>query len=81
MNNLTPFLLASLIVGLWLPLAMLPPIFTTLAPAWPAYHLGQLALKVVGHDSGGATWVHLLVLAVVTAVFLLLAQRRLSVAE
>lgn len=75
------YLPMAFLSGLWLPLAMLPPIFATLAPAWPAYHLGQLALKVVGHDSGGATWVHLLVLAVVTAVFLLLAQRRLSAAE
>lgn len=75
------YLPMAFLSGLWLPLAMLPPIFTTLAPAWPAYHLGQLALKVVGHDSGGATWVHLLVLAVVTAVFLFLAQRRLSAAE
>lgn len=75
------YLPMAFLSGLWLPLAMLPAIFTTLAPAWPAYHLGQLALKVVGHDEGGATWVHLLVLAVVTAAFLLLAQRRLSAAE
>ncbi len=75
------YLPMAFLSGLWLPLAMLPAIFTTLAPAWPAYHLGQLALKVVGHDSGGATWGHLLVLAVVTAAFLLLAQRRLSAAE
>jgi len=75
------YLPMGILSGLWLPLTMLPGIFSTLAPVWPAYHLGQLALKVVGQDDGGAVWLHLLVLGVVTVVFLALAQRRLSAAE
>ncbi len=75
------YLPMAFLSGLWLPLSMLPDILSTLGPAWPAYHLGQLALKVVGHDEGGATWLHLLVLGVVAIVFFVLAQRRLSAAE
>ncbi len=66
--------------GLWMPLSILPDIFTRLAPVWPAYHLGQLAMKVVGHDAGGQPWLHLGVLGVVTGVFFMLARRRLVVA-
>lgn len=75
------YLPMSFLSGLWLPLAMLPDALAMLAPVWPTYHLGQLALKVVGHDGGDATWLHLLVLAVFTMVFFVLAQRRLAAAE
>ncbi len=74
------FLPMAFLSGLWMPLAVLPDIFGRLAPAWPAYHLGQIALKVVGHDAGGPPWLHLAVLAMVTAVFFLLARRRLAAA-
>ena len=57
------------------------PYWPLAAPAWPAYHLGQLGLKVVGHDAGGPVWLHLLALAVVAIAFFVLAQRRLSRAE
>lgn len=75
------YLPMAFLSGLWLPLSMLPAIFGKIAPVWPAYHLSQLALKVVGYDEGGAVWLHLLVLAVVTLAFFILAQRRLSAAE
>lgn len=75
------YLPMAFLSGLWLPLAMLPAIFGKLAAAWPAYHLGQVALKVVGHDAGQPLWLHAIVLAAVMAVFALLAQRRLSTAE
>lgn len=75
------YLPMAFLSGLWLPLTMLPAFFGTFAAAWPAYHLGQVALKVVGHDAGQPLWLHALVLAVVTVVFSLLAQRRLSAAE
>ncbi|MFT4179812.1 MAG: ABC transporter permease [Thermomonas sp.] len=75
------YLPMAFLSGLWLPLAMLPSVIGKQAVAWPAYHLGQLALKVVGYDQGGALAIHLLVLAAFTAVFFLLAQRRLSAAE
>lgn len=64
--------------GLWMPLSMLPPVVAKIAPLWPAWHLGQLALKVVGHDSGAPVAMHLSVLAAFTLVFFLLARRRLS---
>lgn len=72
------YLPMAFLSGLWLPLSMLPDLLGKLAPAWPAYHLGQLALKVVGHDQGMPAWLHVLVLAVVSGVFFALAQRRLS---
>jgi len=64
--------------GLWLPLHVLPAIFAKLAPLWPAYHLGQIALKVVGQDAGGNLALHLATLAIVTVGFFLLARRRLA---
>ena len=75
------YLPMAFLSGLWLPLSMLPGALATAAPAWPAYHLGQLGLKVVGHDAGGPVWLHLLVLAVVAIAFFVLAQRWLSRAE
>ena len=75
------YLPMAFLSGLWLPLAMLPAFLAKIAPVWPAYHLGQLALKVVGHDQGQPAWLHLLALAAVTALFFVLAQRRLSAAE
>ena len=72
-GNAAPVLLNALYLpmaflsGLWLPLSMLPDWLARLAPAWPAYHLAQLALKVVGHDDGHGAWLHIAVLAGVTA--------------
>lgn len=64
--------------GLWLPLSMLPPAMSTVAPLWPAWHHGQLALKAVGMDAGVPAWLHVLVLAVVTGCCLAMAVSRLS---
>jgi ABC-2 type transport system permease protein len=75
------YLPMSFLSGLWMPLSMLPGWLAGIAPVWPAYHLSQLALKIVGHDGGGAAWLHLLVLAGLTAVFFTLARRRLAAAE
>lgn len=72
------YLPLSLLSGLWLPLEMLPGVFGTLAPLWPPYHAGQLALKVVGMDAGQPVWLHLAMLALVTAGFFLLARTRLA---
>ncbi|MGY0634657.1 ABC transporter permease [Luteimonas sp. A478] len=74
------FLPMAFLSGLWMPLSVLPEVFNRLAPVWPAYHLGQAAMKVVGHDAGGSLWLHLGVLGVVTGVFFILAQRRLAAA-
>lgn len=75
------YLPMSFLSGLWLPLTMLPGVLAKLAVVWPAYHFGQLALKVVGYDQGQPVWLHVLVLAGFVGLFFLLAQRRLSRAE
>ena len=56
------YLPLALLSGLWLPLSMLPAFFGQIAPLWPAWHLGQLALKVVGHDGGHPVWLHVAML-------------------
>jgi len=86
-GNAAPVLLNALYLpmaflsGLWLPLSMLPEWIARAAPVWPAYHLAQLAQKLVGHDGGTAAWVHVLALAAITGACFMLAQRRLSAAE
>lgn len=69
------YLPMSFMSGLWLPLQILPAVFAKLAPVWPAFHLGQIALKVVDHDAGGSLAWHLLVLA---GAFFVLARARLA---
>ncbi len=68
----------ALLSGLWLPLRMLPAVVEQIAPLWPAWHLGQLALKLVDQDSGRPVWMHVTVLLGFTAICLFLAQRRLQ---
>ena len=72
------YLPMALLSGLWMPLSMLPGIFTTLAPLWPAWHLSQLSLKLIGADAGMAPALHIAMLAAVTAAFFFLALRRLA---
>lgn len=72
------YLPMAFLSGLWLPLSMLPDVFAKLAPMWPSYHLGQMALAVVGMDDGRPLWLHFCVLAVVAVVFFALARRRLA---
>lgn len=72
------YLPMSFLSGLWLPLSILPVVLAKLAPVWPSYHLGQIALKVVDRDAGGSLAVHLAVLVVVTAVLFVLARARLA---
>ncbi len=70
------YLPMSFLSGLWFPLPMLPKVLQQIAPIWPSYHLDMLALAAVGiHRDGLLT--HGLVLVGFTAVFLLLAARRL----
>lgn len=46
------YLPLSFCSGLWVPVNMLPPFLQKLAPALPPYHLGQLALMVLGYGRG-----------------------------
>ena len=75
------YLPMALLSGLWLPLSMLPAVLGKLAPVWPSYHLAQLALKVIGRDAGQSVAMHLLVLAAVSVLCFLLAQRGLRRAD
>ena len=72
------YLPMAVLAGLWMPLSMLPALFAKLAPLWPAYHLAQIALAVVGLDNGGSVALHALVLLAVSVVFFGLARRRLA---
>jgi ABC-2 type transport system permease protein len=60
--------------GLWIPIQALPKFFQSLAPFLPAYHFGQLALKILGADRGGDVTLHLAYLAGFTALCLGLAR-------
>ncbi|KAB7778055.1 ABC transporter permease [Xanthomonas sp. LMG 12459] len=71
------YLPMAFLSGLWIPLQLLPAWLTTLAPLWPSYHLGQLALRVVGQGDGHGSAGHVIALLAVTMVFYALAQRRL----
>jgi ABC-2 type transport system permease protein len=66
------YLPMAFLSGLWVPLAFLPPAIREFAPMLPAYHLGALALGVIG-AGGGVWWVHALVLAAFTTAGLALA--------
>jgi ABC-2 type transport system permease protein len=72
------YLPMSFLSGLWMPISVLPGAVRDIAPAWPAFHLGQLALAAVGEPFVGAPMMHAAVLAIFTAVFVFLARRRLS---
>ena len=45
---------------------------------WPAHHLAQVALAVVGARNDGLPGIHVAVLAVFGAVFFVAARRRLA---
>jgi ABC-2 type transport system permease protein len=72
------YLPMSFLSGLWMPLTILPGVVREIAPLWPAFHLGQLALGAVGEPAVGSVLGHIAALAAVTTLFLFLAWRRLS---
>jgi ABC-2 type transport system permease protein len=72
------YLPMSFLSGLWMPLSVLPPFLREIAPLWPAFHLGQLALGAVGEPTDGATATHVFALAAMAVAFLALARRRLA---
>ena len=67
------YLPMSFLSGLWVPITMLPGFFQTFAEFLPPYHLSQLALKVLELDNGGSTGKHIVIMAVFTAMFFVLA--------
>jgi ABC-2 type transport system permease protein len=60
----------SVLSGLWMPLAILPAFFGTVAPFLPTYHLAAIATAQL---NGGPVLGHVLVLVGVTAVTAALA--------
>lgn len=72
------YLPMAFLSGLWVPLQFLPAFLGDLAWLWPSHHLAQLALAAVGAPSKGEVGTQITVLALVTLVFFVLAQRRLQ---
>lgn len=72
------YLPMSFLSGLWMPLSVLPVFIGKIAPLWPAYHLGRLALGAVGQAPDENQLPHVFALGLFTIVFLALARRRLA---
>jgi len=71
------YLPMALMSGLWIPLFVFPAIVQKLAVLWPAYHLGRMALGIVGQQDGVDYALHGGVLAAMALLFLTLAALRL----
>ena len=72
------YLPMSFLSGLWMPLSMLPHFLALVAPMWPAWHLGQLALMTTGQATTGSVAGHLLWLAGFSVVCFAIARRWLA---
>jgi ABC-2 type transport system permease protein len=71
------YLPMSVLSGLWIPLMIFPSILQKLAVIWPAWHLGQMALGVIGQLHAVRYAAHAAVLLAMTTLFLSLAAMRL----
>lgn len=71
------YLPMALLSGLWLPLFVFPAVVQKIAMVWPAYHLGQMALGVVGQVGDVRYGLHAGVLLAMTVLFLSAAALRL----
>lgn len=67
----------SVLSGLWIPLMVFPPILQKLAVVWPAWHLSQMALGVIGQVHDVRYGMHAAALMAMTTLFLSLAAMRL----
>ena len=75
------YLPMAFLSGLWVPVWVFPPALQDLAVVFPAYHVAQLALKVISLDEGQPVTLHLAVLGACTVAFLIVASfgfRRVS---
>ena len=68
------YLPASFASGLWIPIQALPGWVQAVAPWLPPYHLGQLALAVLGVEPQMALWRHAGALVATTALGIALAR-------
>ncbi|MAL04059.1 MAG: ABC transporter permease [Arenimonas sp.] len=71
------YLPMSVLSGLWMPLFAFPLVIQKLAVVWPAWHLAQMALGVIGQVQGVNYLLHAAVLAGMTAALLALASLRM----
>lgn len=71
------YLPMAVLSGLWIPLFVFPKLLQDLAVLWPAWHLSQMALGVVGQIDGVPMAMHALVLVLMSALFLVLATLHL----
>ncbi|KFN49224.1 ABC transporter permease [Arenimonas composti] len=71
------YLPMALLSGLWMPLFVFPAFVQKLALVWPAWHLGRMALGVVGQAQDVDYGLHAGVLLATALLFLSLAALRL----
>ncbi|GGA86437.1 ABC transporter [Arenimonas soli] len=71
------YLPMSVLSGLWMPLFAFPVLVQKLAVVWPAWHLAQMALGVIGQIQGVNYGLHAVVLAGMTVALLALAAYRM----
>ena len=69
------YLPMAFLSGLWVPINFFPELMQQIANLLPAYHLSQLALKVIDMDAGGNVWLHIGVLLGFFVGFMLLAAK------
>jgi len=69
------YLPMAFLSGLWIPVNFFPVALQSVANVLPAYHLSQLALKVIGADRGQSIGLHLGVLVGYSVVFAWFAAR------
>jgi ABC-2 type transport system permease protein len=73
------FLGLAVLGGLWMPISILPEAIQTMAWGLPSYHLGEMALMVVGRSDAANAWLHVGPLALITiaaAIFAWTGQSR-----
>jgi len=67
------FIGLAILGGLWMPIATFPGFMKTLAQFTPSFHLGELALSLVDGSFVAANVSNAMSIAVMTALFLILA--------
>jgi len=68
------YLPLSFASGLWIPMQALPHFFQKIAPFLPPFHLGQIALSVVGAQTTGSNLMHWEALAAFAVISLGIAR-------
>lgn len=68
------YLPMAFLSGLWIPIQMFPDWMQMFAMIFPAYHLSQLTLMVIGMSQGYSWLLHVGVMTAYILVFLLLAK-------